>query len=438
MCNVCNRGVRYNESVITLAPQIVIVQLMRFRWEDGRASKVLDNVYVEDVIDLTPLCADQTSKSLYHLISVVVHRGNSVQSGHYVTYVNDRINQRKILYDDHEVDQVTDQEFQQSVDEGAYILIYEKCHDLTKYTDEHATDGDSATPSGSSTQHQNNDNRNNAPLNSKHFSVTPNEKVFVENVWGYIDESIVHKDALKLKTNNETITFCHLAILNFHIPNTLFQTLQTTGTEYVRGWTSNFFVDFYLQQLADSNEVTSTIGALLCSETLAIVDRKESVSTYRSVKRKCIHNNRWCDLILCPLLKSNHFVLYVIDQNKQCILSYDPLRPSLFTSMPKHAKAFADFFSSGLSLVHWDKLPNIIQPGGKVAITNSTSVSQNDFSACGLYCCVFAEEVALGKRKVRHIDTSEELRLYLTMNVIRRAHILDVGLKQLFGQSFHN
>ncbi len=124
-CTHCvNRGVKTLTTKILHAPLVLIIQVMRFRWRNSRAEKVTSTIHVPDIVDLTKMCITQNEQTkythMYRLLSVVVHVGLSVASGHYVTYVNDRRTKRKLLFDDHIVRQVADTEFENAVNRGAY------------------------------------------------------------------------------------------------------------------------------------------------------------------------------------------------------------------------------------------------------------------------------------------------------------------------------
>ncbi len=268
------------------------------------------------------------------------------------------------------------------------------------------------------------------------FTVNKNEKFFVEDVWGYIDESILNKPALKLRSSNETLTFAHIAMLNVNISLAVYQSFLKLSPNLNRGWISDFFVDFYMQQLAESEDVSQTCAALLCSETNAILRGVVTAATYRSVQRKCISSDQWCNIILCPVLRNSHFMLFVIGKIKQSICCYDSLSPLSNTFLRQIAKSFGKFFYSGKKSKYWNVLPPFIRSDEHcIVIKDKSFITQDDTDSCGLYCCAIAEEVALAKRNVRQNDQSETLRMYITLSAIRRSHLLDIGLSQLFKQS---
>ena len=378
LCTHCvNIGVKTVTTKILHAPSVLLIQLMRFRWRDSRAEKVTTTIQVPDTVDLTQMCMTKNEPTKYRLISVVVHVGGTVEGGHYVTYVNDRSYKRKLLFDDHIVRQVTDEEYSKAVDEGAYILIYQKHnnssegHTKTQYRLSPIT-AESSDLRGDPNFFYNFDdsyistNEEDPFDQSNTFTVNKNEKIFVENVWGYIDESLINKQAVKLKSSNEILTFAHIAMLNVHIPAAVYQSFIKLSPNFNRGWISDFFVDFYTQQLAESEEVSQTCAALLCCETSAILTGDVTAATYRSVQRKCFVSGHWCDIILCPFLRNSHFRLLVIDKIKRSVCCYDSMSPFSEPLLRQIAKCFGFFFHYGKKSKYWGVLPTFIRSSNEV------------------------------------------------------------------------
>ena len=59
----------------------------------------------------------------YNLLDVVCHKGNSVQSGHYVEFHRDSIDQPWVLYNDEKMVQVDTED---EIKKNGYIYVYKR------------------------------------------------------------------------------------------------------------------------------------------------------------------------------------------------------------------------------------------------------------------------------------------------------------------------
>ncbi|KAH3675921.1 hypothetical protein WICMUC_002217 [Wickerhamomyces mucosus] len=107
-------------SKIDRAPETLVVHLKRFRFNGNSSTKVKQGVSYPLNLNLT----QYTSKNepvLYQLISVVVHEGRSVSSGHYVAHCR-QPDDTWATYDDEYINQIPEK--QALKDPSAYYLVY--------------------------------------------------------------------------------------------------------------------------------------------------------------------------------------------------------------------------------------------------------------------------------------------------------------------------
>jgi ubiquitin carboxyl-terminal hydrolase 10 len=107
-------------SSIDHAPETLAVHLKRFRFNGSSSSKVKQGVSYPLILDLS----QYTTKSepvLYQLISVIVHAGRSVSSGHYIAHCR-QPDGSWATYDDEYINPISEK--QALRDSSAYYLIY--------------------------------------------------------------------------------------------------------------------------------------------------------------------------------------------------------------------------------------------------------------------------------------------------------------------------
>lgn len=108
-------------SSIDRAPETLVVHLKRFRFNGNSSTKVKQGVSYPSFLNLTPYTTTGEDGSVYQLISVVVHAGRSVSSGHYIAHCL-QPDGSWATYDDEYVNRITEK--QALRDPSAYYLVY--------------------------------------------------------------------------------------------------------------------------------------------------------------------------------------------------------------------------------------------------------------------------------------------------------------------------
>ncbi|XP_068222866.1 uncharacterized protein [Palaemon carinicauda] len=123
-CNQCEEDASQSYKIVQL-PNTVIILLKRFRFENGRSSKVMDKIEIDQVLNLSQFCDTNISSNMsYHLKSVVCHHGASLATGHYTTFVLDKTKQHFIEYDDLNVS--TRPLNDSRLASGSYVFMYDR------------------------------------------------------------------------------------------------------------------------------------------------------------------------------------------------------------------------------------------------------------------------------------------------------------------------
>ena len=107
-------------SSIDRAPETLAVHLKRFRFNGSSSSKVKQGVSYPLILDLSQYTT-RAEPVLYQLISVVVHAGRSVSSGHYIAHCR-QPDGTWATYDDEYINPISEK--QALKDSSAYYLIY--------------------------------------------------------------------------------------------------------------------------------------------------------------------------------------------------------------------------------------------------------------------------------------------------------------------------
>jgi ubiquitin carboxyl-terminal hydrolase 10 len=160
-------------SSIDRAPETLLVHLKRFRFNGSSSSKVKQGVSYPSMLDLSQYTTNDDNV-LYELISVVVHEGRSVSSGHYIAHCR-QPDGTWATHDDEYINAITEK--QALRDPSAYYLVYTR---LTSKEHKLATDtSKSMEPTLSPV-------RAKAPMNSttkplKSFVATPKSKISVNS-----------------------------------------------------------------------------------------------------------------------------------------------------------------------------------------------------------------------------------------------------------------
>lgn len=125
-CHKTTNAVKRNS--ILRAPETLLVHLKKFRFNGTSSSKMKQAVSYPMFLDLTEYCdkesipAGRKQLSLkYQLISVVVHEGRSLSSGHYITHCK-QPDGSWATYDDEYINKITERDVLR--EPNAYYLIY--------------------------------------------------------------------------------------------------------------------------------------------------------------------------------------------------------------------------------------------------------------------------------------------------------------------------
>lgn len=126
MCEKCKLHTNaYKISTIERAPETLTVHLKRFKFDGNSSSKVKKSISYNKYLDLTDYTTEKT-KTVYQLISVIVHEGRSILSGHYIAHCL-QSDGTWATYDDEYINKISEKEALS--DDSAYVLVYNK---LTK------------------------------------------------------------------------------------------------------------------------------------------------------------------------------------------------------------------------------------------------------------------------------------------------------------------
>ncbi|CCH44735.1 Ubiquitin carboxyl-terminal hydrolase [Wickerhamomyces ciferrii] len=121
VCEKCKKRTNAIKiSTIDRAPETLAVHLKRFRFNGSSSSKVKQGVSYPLILDLSQYTTN-SEPVLYQLISVVVHEGRSVSSGHYIAHCR-QPDGVWATYDDEYINTITEK--QALKDPSAYYLIY--------------------------------------------------------------------------------------------------------------------------------------------------------------------------------------------------------------------------------------------------------------------------------------------------------------------------
>ena len=85
-------------------PEFLVVQLMRFGYDEKGALKIRTRVSYPDILDLTEFNVDNTEPLLYQLQGVVAHKGPTLTNGHYIAAVRRQDDRGFATINDHRVD----------------------------------------------------------------------------------------------------------------------------------------------------------------------------------------------------------------------------------------------------------------------------------------------------------------------------------------------
>ncbi|CCD25659.1 ubiquitin-specific protease UBP10 NDAI_0F03410 [Naumovozyma dairenensis CBS 421] len=124
VCEKCNKTTNaIKRSTILRAPETLVVHLKKFRFNGSTSSKMKQAVSYPMYLDITEYC--ESSKKVlpakYQLLSVVVHEGRSLSSGHYIAHCR-QPDGTWATYDDELINKIS--ELKLLTEPNAYYLVY--------------------------------------------------------------------------------------------------------------------------------------------------------------------------------------------------------------------------------------------------------------------------------------------------------------------------
>ncbi|RIB25918.1 hypothetical protein C2G38_2066351 [Gigaspora rosea] len=87
-CDKCNRNTCSQKCHLTRLPEILIIQVKRFRYDRGLQRSVKANNYMSysEILDMSEFCEHPDEDARYRLSASIVHVGSTPRSGHYYAY----------------------------------------------------------------------------------------------------------------------------------------------------------------------------------------------------------------------------------------------------------------------------------------------------------------------------------------------------------------
>lgn len=124
-CENCKMFTHANKiSTIKIAPETLTIHFKRFKFNNNSSSKVKQLINYSKFLNLSKYMEDKEEKAVYKLISVIVHEGRSISSGHYVSHCLQPDGYTWCTYDDEYINKI--EERVALNDPSAYVLVYTK------------------------------------------------------------------------------------------------------------------------------------------------------------------------------------------------------------------------------------------------------------------------------------------------------------------------
>ena len=124
-CENCKIFTHANKiSKIQIAPETLTIHFKRFKFNNNSSSKVKQLINYSKFLNLNKYMENKNEKAIYKLISVIVHEGRSISSGHYVSHCLQPDGYTWCTYDDEYINKI--EERVALNDPSAYVLIYTK------------------------------------------------------------------------------------------------------------------------------------------------------------------------------------------------------------------------------------------------------------------------------------------------------------------------
>ena len=106
MCQRCNLKQNATRSIVLKSlPPVLNFQLLRFVFESGVKKKLSSCIQFPDILDLRDLVCNDPN-AVYELTAVLIHRGPTAYSGHYVAHIKGKDNQAWYKFNDEEVERI--------------------------------------------------------------------------------------------------------------------------------------------------------------------------------------------------------------------------------------------------------------------------------------------------------------------------------------------
>ena len=137
--------------IISELPDTLMIQLKRFRYNSrvGQSEKICTRFNFSENLDMHPWCSEQLRKQQknneyyqYSLIGCVTHIGSTVNSGHYISYIKHKTNDKQwfCVNDKHVSECTFENVIQQSIggehNGSAYILVYQRNENYKNFQSE--------------------------------------------------------------------------------------------------------------------------------------------------------------------------------------------------------------------------------------------------------------------------------------------------------------
>ncbi|CUM67006.1 uncharacterized protein PRCAT00004694001 [Priceomyces carsonii] len=122
-CETCEKNTTAAKiSTIDRSPETLIVHLKRFKFDGNSSSKLKQSISYSNHLDLSKYTT-KNEPTMYKLISVIVHEGRSLSSGHYISHCL-QPDGTWSTYDDEYINKINEREA--LTDPSAYVLVYTK------------------------------------------------------------------------------------------------------------------------------------------------------------------------------------------------------------------------------------------------------------------------------------------------------------------------
>ncbi|KAG8431340.1 hypothetical protein GDO86_019024, partial [Hymenochirus boettgeri] len=111
---------------VTILPSTLNLQLMRFVFDRQTGHKKKLNTYIgfSETLDMNPYLEQTDNKYLYELSAVLIHRGVSAYSGHYIAHVKDPQTGEWYKFNDEEIEKMEGKKLQLGIEEDLGKAFY--------------------------------------------------------------------------------------------------------------------------------------------------------------------------------------------------------------------------------------------------------------------------------------------------------------------------